>query len=90
MFGHPDVAEVAIIGVPSGTWGEEVKAIVVAKPGTAPKADDIIAFARARIAHFKAPKSVDFVDSLPRNASGKILHRQLREPYWAGAERRVN
>jgi long-chain acyl-CoA synthetase len=90
VFGHPDVADVAIIGIPSEKWGEEVKAVVVAKPGHAPTEEEIIAFARTRIAAFKAPKSVDFIDALPRNASGKILHRQLRETYWGGAERRVN
>jgi long-chain acyl-CoA synthetase len=90
VYGHPHVAEVAVIGVPDDKWGEAVKAVVAVKPGVTPDPDDIIAFARTRIAHFKAPKSVDFVDALPRNASGKILRRQLREPYWAGRERRVN
>jgi long-chain acyl-CoA synthetase len=90
MFGHPAVAEVAVIGVPSDKWGEEVKAIVVLKPGAAADAQAIIDWTRERVAGFKTPKSVDFVTVLPRNASGKILRRQLREPYWRGRERRVN
>jgi long-chain acyl-CoA synthetase len=90
IYGHPDVAEVAVIGVPDDTWGETVKAVVVLKPGAAPDPASIIAFARTRIAGFKAPKSIDFIDALPRNASGKILRKDLREPYWAGRARRVN
>ena len=90
IFGHPDVADVAVIGVPDEKWGEAVKAVVVLKPGKQATPADIIAWARERIAGFKTPKSVDFIDALPRNASGKILRRELREPYWAGNERQVN
>ena len=89
IFSHPDVADVAVIGIPSDAWGEEVKAIVVKAPGADPSAEDIIQFARERIASYKAPKTVDFIDALPRNPSGKILRKDLREPYWQGQERRV-
>lgn len=90
IFGHPQVADVAVIGVPSERWGEEVKAIVVPRPGEAPDPTAIIQWARERIAPYKAPKSVDFAEALPRNASGKILRRELRAPYWKGKSRNVN
>jgi acyl-CoA synthetase (AMP-forming)/AMP-acid ligase II len=90
IFGHPDVADVAVIGVPDEKWGESVKAIIVPKEGTNPTPESVIAWARERIAGYKCPKSVDTIEALPRNPSGKILRKDLREPYWAGQERRVS
>lgn len=90
IFAHPKVADVAIIGIPDDRWGEAVKAVVVVQPGETLSADEVIEFARERIASYKCPKSVDFVKALPRNPSGKILRRELRKPYWEGRSRMVS
>ena len=85
---HPDVADVAVIGVPDERWGEAVKAVVVRRPGSTLTEDELLAWSRDRIAGFKRPRSVDFADDLPRNPSGKLLKRVLRGPYWSDAEGR--
>jgi len=90
IFGHPEVADVAVIGIPDEKWGESVLAIIVPKQGKQPDQDSIIAWARERIAGYKCPKSVTYIDELPRNPSGKILRKDLREPYWKDQERRVS
>ena len=81
LTGHPGVAEVAVIGVPSDRWGESPYAIAVRAPGATVGADELIGYARAHLAHYKCPVGVDFVESLPRNASGKLLKTALRERY---------
>lgn len=90
LYGHPAVLDVAVIGVPDDVWGESVKGVVVLKPGTGASGAELIACCRQRIAHYKAPRSIDFTKALPRNASGKVLKHVLRAPYWTDRERQIN
>jgi acyl-CoA synthetase (AMP-forming)/AMP-acid ligase II len=90
LYTHPSILECAVIGVPDEKWGEAVKAVVVLKPGKQASEEEIIRFCKDRIAHYKAPKSVDFIDALPRTGSGKIHKKGLKDKYWEGYEKRVH
>lgn len=89
IMGHPEVADVAVIGVPHERWGETPKAMVVRTPDSTLTEADLIAWCRERLAGFKCPTSVEWLDELPRNPSGKVLKKDLRAPYWEGRTRMV-
>ena len=88
---HPDVAQVAAIGIPDDTWGEAVHAIVVLEAGCSASEEDLIEHARDSIAGYKVPKSIEFREEpLPLSGAMKVLKRELRAPYWEGKERGIN
>ncbi len=90
VYSHPDVADVAVIGVPDKKWGEAIKAFVVLKKEADVDEQSIIDFTRTQIASYKCPKTIDFIEVLPRNPLGKVLRRELREPFWQGKSKAVN
>jgi acyl-CoA synthetase (AMP-forming)/AMP-acid ligase II len=90
LFSHPDVAEVAVIGVPDEKWGETVKALVVLAPGATADEKALIEHCRSKLAHYKCPTSIDFRDELARTATGKLQKFKLRAPFWEGQERQIN
>ena len=87
---HPGIFDVAVFGIPSGQWGEQVHAAVVPAPGASLSEAEVIAYARQHLARYKCPRSVSFMNELPRTGSGKLLKRELRAPYWAGHTRQVS
>jgi acyl-CoA synthetase (AMP-forming)/AMP-acid ligase II len=89
LYQHPAVMEAAVVGVPHDRWGEVGKAFVVLKEGCRATEEELVEFCRQHLASYKRPRSVEFVDSLPKSAVGKVVRRVLREPYWQGRERSI-
>ena len=86
---NPDILDAAVVGIPDNKWGEATKAFVVLRSNNILLEDEIINYVKTKIASYKCPKSVDFIDALPRNPSGKVLRRELRDPYWEDQDREV-
>jgi acyl-CoA synthetase (AMP-forming)/AMP-acid ligase II len=82
LYRHPAVSEAAVIGIPDKYWVERVHALIVLNPGVRATEEEIISFCREQIAHYKVPKSVEFLQSLPKNPQGKILKKEIRKRYW--------
>jgi len=90
LYMHPAILECAVVGVPDQKWGEAIKGIVVLKSGQKAIEQEIIQFCKDRIAHYKVPKSIDFIEALPKTGSGKIQKKELRDKYWEGYEKKVH
>ena len=92
LLSHPRVGDAAVFGIPDDDWGEQVKAVIEPMPGASAGealAREILGFCEGRLAKYKCPRSIDFTDSMPRDPNGKLYKRKLRDPYWAGRERRI-
>lgn len=92
LLTHPKVADAAVFGIPHEDWGEEVKAVIEPAPDVQPGpelAEELLAFCRERLASYKCPRSIDFIDQMPRDPNGKLYKRKLRDPYWAGRDRKI-
>jgi acyl-CoA synthetase (AMP-forming)/AMP-acid ligase II len=89
LYQHPSVFEAAVFGVPDEHWGEAVKAVVVQKEGALASEEELIRFCGEHLAGYKKPKSVEFWNELPKNPTGKILKRAIREIYWKGSGRTI-
>ncbi len=93
LINHPAVQDVAVFGIPNADWGEEIKAVVeTARAGIEPSpelAEEIQTWAATRLAKFKLPRSIDFVEALPREPNGKLIKRKLRDPYWEGHQNAI-
>ena len=89
VLSHPAVLDCAVVGVPDEKWGEAIKAVIEIKPGCSVSADEIIALCKQRIGSVKAPKSVDFIEMLPRSPAGKVMRKEVRKRYWAGQARQI-
>jgi long-chain acyl-CoA synthetase len=92
LLTHPKVADAAVFGIPHEDWGEEIKAVIEPAPGVEPSeelAREILEFCQGRLARFKIPRSIDFIDEMPRDPNGKLYKRKLRDPYWEGRERKI-
>jgi long-chain acyl-CoA synthetase len=92
LLTHPKIGDVAVFGIPHSDWGEEVKAVIEPVAGETPGdalTEDILAFCRDKLAKYKTPRSIDYIDEMPRDPNGKLYKRKLRDPYWEGRDRSI-